>query len=201
VIVIADDTPEGSHQIALTGMGAGLADLAAGFDVREQPHLDESGQWVVGVVVVVRNDGDVAAGQFRIRAEVSYDSNPPTDVTAPMVPDPSAPVDEDDEGLLVTRAPLAPGERLAIDAVVQLPKGVDGYTVEVVVDVDACTESDASFVPDPIACRVAERDETNNRSNALTFDIPPIVSLAGRSPLAVRHDSDRDRPGLGGRPT
>ena len=115
---------------------------------------------VMPVRVVVRNDGNVPAGIFKLAAYYTdSDGRFPTQFHVLGQPDQTYPF---------TSAPLEPGGEITIDGLVLLAGLGGGETVQVSIEVDSC-------VGDQFAsgfCRVDEFDELNNFSTTIPVFIP-----------------------------
>jgi hypothetical protein len=118
----------------------------------------------VPVRVVIRNDGNVAAGTFKLAAKYT-DDNGVESVTAFRVPG------QADQFYPFIGAPLEPGGDITIDGVVAFFGVSGGQVVQLRVEVDSCSEDQ---LPEP-PCRVDEFDESNNFSAAIPVAIPVLI--------------------------
>lgn len=126
------------------------------------PHETSTDSVAVPVRVVLRNDGNVAAGLFKLAAEFTDSTTGATSVGDFRVPG------QDDQIYPFTRAPLEPGGEITLDGVVVLFGASGGRQLKLRIEVDSCTGDELL----PFFCRVEEFDETNNFSAAIPVFIP-----------------------------
>jgi hypothetical protein len=126
------------------------------------PHETSTDSVAVPVRVVIRNDGNVAAGLFQLAAEFTDTTTGVTSAGEFRVPG------QADQVHPFTLSPLEPGGEITLDGVVVLFGPPQGKTLQLSIEVDTCS-GDQSL---PFFCQVEEFDESNNFSAAIPVLIP-----------------------------
>ncbi len=114
----------------------------------------------VPIRVVVRNQGHAPAGIFKVATE--YTGPQGTFVVAFTVPGQSS------IWYPATSSPLAAGNEVTFAGKVTFNSAVHGVTVSLKATADSCSGDE--FMPD--YCRVAESNEANNGSAAISLSLP-----------------------------
>jgi hypothetical protein len=121
----------------------------------------------VPIRVVVRNQGGVAAGIFKVSTQYSIASD--TYVV------PFTVSGEGDTWYPYTDGSLAPGSEVTFEGVVVFSDAhaVQGETVSLSAMADSCAGDESM----PAHCRVAESDEGNNESAPLSVSLPSCIDF------------------------
>jgi hypothetical protein len=176
-LVVVDSAEGSPHTVPLSGFGAvDLPDLLIrDLRLNGDPVLGPNGEILVPVLVVVANEGDVAAVPFKVAAEYTSAS---LRVSGPFLaffqPEETESVVGGD-GFAFTTDELSwiPGENeIPITGMVVFSESRQGDEVEIFAVADSCAGEE--FVPDE--CRVSEFDENNNRSSGVRVTLPVAAS-------------------------
>lgn len=122
--------------------------------------VNPDGNIEVPIRVVVRNQGNVAADTFKVSTE--YTGPDGTFAVAFTVPG------QDNVWYPYTSAPLAAEDEVTFTGAVTFPPALQGQEVSLRALADSCAGDE--FMPD--YCRVQERDEGNNGSDAISISLP-----------------------------
>jgi hypothetical protein len=177
-LVITDNAEGSPHAVPLSGFGAiDLPDLVVrDLRVNGDPVIGSKGEVLVPVVMVVANEGDVAAVPFKVAAHFTSARGT---FLAFFDPDDSDQVAGSGAYAFTTgELSWVPGENeITITGTAVFSEDRQGEQVEIFAVADSCAGEE--IVPD--TCRVAEFDEANNESVrvAVTLPVAPSPSPGG----------------------
>jgi hypothetical protein len=170
-LILVDNAAEGRQVIVLTGVGVtDRPDLVVpGFRQIGEPRQGD-GTVDVPVEVVVRNDGDVPAGIFKV--SVDFASDVEGSFPVQFIADRTSDVDPGNLFYPFSTRELGPGEQIAFTGVLRFADRGRSRSGEAVAVADSCSGDEFQ---DPASCRVEEFDEGNNRSDPLPLKVPTFV--------------------------
>jgi len=150
-----------------------LADLViTAFETTGPVERMESGRLAVPGRLVIRNQGDIAAGLFKV--SIGY--------VGPMIraPAPTVVPGQDGSWHIWTDEPIGPGSEIVLEGRVTFRSDLEGQEISLFALADSCAGDE--YMGLPAFCRVEESDENNNESPllpvTLTPTAPPRADLA-----------------------
>jgi hypothetical protein len=145
-------------------IGKQPADLViTDFKTTGLPAFEESGRIAVPVQLAIRNQGDTAAGVFKV--SIGY--------VGPMgrAPAPTAVPGQDGSWHTWTDEPLGPGSEIVLQGNVTFRSDMLGKEISLFALADSCAGDE--YMGLPAYCRVEESDENNNESPLLPVTLIP----------------------------
>lgn len=172
-LVVHDDASQGQQIVGLTGIGVTDTPNLVVVDLHQSGDTTHGdGTIDVPVELVLRNDGDVSAGIFKVSAAYSGGNISATSASfVGFFAESSEDVDPHDGPYPFTSHDLAPDAVVTFRGVLRFSDKEEGSTVSVSAIADSCQGEE---FPSP-DCRVAEFDEDDNESSS----IPIVLTVAG----------------------
>ncbi len=171
-LLINDNAAGSPQQVSFSGDGIeppSPPDLVADLDVTGPVSVNDNGQAVAPIVVIVRNQGQTPAALFKVSTQYTGGViSPESTFVVAFTAQSSADVDPADGFYPFTRQPLLPGAEVTFVGQVTFNPLERGVTVSLSAQADSCSGEESV----PPTCRVAESNEDNNFSAPLPLPLP-----------------------------
>ncbi|MFN8455401.1 MAG: choice-of-anchor D domain-containing protein [Anaerolineae bacterium] len=173
-LLINDNATGSLHQVSLSGSGLDQPsppDVVADVDAAGPVFVNENGQAVAPIVVIVRNQGQTPAAVFKVTTQYTGGLiSPGSTFVVAFTAQPSTEVDPAGGFYPFTRQPLPPGGEVTFIGQVTFNPAERGVTVSLSAEADSCSGEEST----PAFCRVAESNEGNNVSASIPLLLPPL---------------------------